>query len=574
MDSRSLEFADDVLAATEGEGVDVILNSLAGEAISRGMSVLRPNGRFLEIGKRDIYQDTPIGLKPFRKELSFHSIDLDRMIRQRPSALGALFRQLASEFAEGRLHSIPYRVFQANEIINAFRFMQSGRHIGKVVVSMLDRPAEIVSRPAPSFRLKPDRSYLITGGLGGFGSMCARWMADHGARHLVLMGRRGATSAEAQGLLDDLKSRGVTVTVITGDVSQPDDVTRVLRSIDDSSPPLGGVLHAAMVLEDGLLTNLDQGRMERVLAPKIHGAWNLHRATLDRPIDFFLMFSSLSSVIGHAGQGNYAAANAFLDQLAHYRRGLGLPATTINWGYVGDVGVVARNERLGERLESQGVGAIPIQEALRSLGVILQHHPTQIGVMRMDWARWRQSSAMGQVPRRFVELCRESHSAEVNAANITASVRQQLLSVSADQRLDVLIGVLREKLARVLGAAVSQIDPHQPLLSLGIDSLMAVDLRNWIEQELRCLVPVVELIGSSGLAALAETLMTQFSAEAPEASSDIAASIPAGTSATANGTPEKRTNGQPPLTADAVNQLNDEEVDRLLAELLPSDKPH
>ncbi len=572
MDSRSLEFADDVLAATQGEGVDVILNSLAGEAITKGLSVLRPNGRFLEIGKRDIYQDTPIGLKPFRKELSFLSIDLDRMMRQRPAVLGALFRRLETEFAAGRLCPVPYRVLPATEIVNAFRYMQQGRHIGKVVVSMLDRPKQIAPRTDQPYRLRPDRSYLITGGLGGFGSTCARWMVERGARSLVLMGRRGAVTAEAQSLLEDLKSRGATVTVVAGDVSQPEDVARVFRLMDETLPELGGVLHAAMVLEDGLLTNLGPEQMTRVLAPKVAGAWNLHRATEHRTLDFFLLFSSLSSVIGHAGQGNYAAANAFLDQLAHYRQTRGLPATTINWGYLGDVGYLARHERLGERLESQGVRAIPVQEALQALEVVLQRQPTQFGALRMDWARWRQASALGQISRRFLDLSQESDATETAVASTACSVRQQLLNASVEQRQEVLVNILREKLARVLGAAIGQIGFDQPLLSLGIDSLMAVDIRNWIEQELRCSVPVVELMGSPGLMALTEQLLSQFTSEAAVSPAAVVAAGQAATTAVTPLTAVPKSNGQSLPTPDRVDQLNDDEVDRLLAELLPGDQ--
>jgi NADPH:quinone reductase-like Zn-dependent oxidoreductase/NAD(P)-dependent dehydrogenase (short-subunit alcohol dehydrogenase family)/aryl carrier-like protein len=558
MDSRKLEFADEILAATQGEGVDVVLNSLPGEAISLGLSVLRDYGRFLEIGKRDIYADAPVGLKPFRKNVSFHAIDLDRLLRDRPRTVGELFRRLEREFAAGRLTPLPFRVFPAAQIVDAFRYMQQGRHIGKVVASMFDPPRTVVAGEDRRCRFRSDRSYLITGGLSGFGLACARWMAERGAGELVLMGRRGVASPEARAALDELTSRGVNIRVAVGDVSKSVDVERVFAEIDRNGLPLAGIIHGAMVLEDSLLTNLDAEMASRVLAPKVSGAWNLHRASEGRPLDYFVMFSSLSSVIGHAGQANYAAANTFLDQLAHHRRAQGLPATTINWGYLGDVGILARNERIAERLEGQGVRPIPIGEALEALEVVLSRRPTQIGVMRMDWGRWRQT-AVGRVSPRFAGLCTAAEPTSATTDGESGSIRQQILDAPENQRVEVLTRFLRDKLARVLGAAAGQIDASQSLLSLGIDSLMAVDLRNWIERELQCTVPVVELMGSAGLAALAEVLLRQLTVgPAAETASD---QVPAAA--------VKVSDRDALPAAESVERLNDADVDRLLAELLP-----
>ncbi|MBM4094916.1 MAG: SDR family NAD(P)-dependent oxidoreductase, partial [Planctomycetes bacterium] len=325
MDSRSLAFADEVLQRTGGRGVDVILNSLAGEAIPRGLDTLAEGGRFLEIGKRDIHDNSQLGLYPFRNNLSFHAIDLDQLIQVHPERIGRLLQELVAEFADGHLAPPPLRVFGIDEITDAIRLMQQGRHVGKIVVATDRRPTRVLWRDCEPIAFRPDATYLITGGLGGFGLSLAQWMADRGARHLALLGRRGVHSPRAERVIDELRSSGVQVAVTPADVSKEDELAAAIREMERALPPLRGVFHAAMILDDGLLLNLDRDWMWRVMAPKVAGAWALHRQTSRHALDYFVLFSSLSSVFGHAGQGNYAAANAFLDSLAHYRRAVGLP---------------------------------------------------------------------------------------------------------------------------------------------------------------------------------------------------------------------------------------------------------
>ncbi len=341
MDSRSLEFADVVLERTGGRGVDVILNSLPGEAIPRGIAALADYGRFLEIGKRDIYDDARLGLRPFRKNLSFFAIDLDRIIRERAALAGSMLRDVARRVGDGKLAPLPHSAWPIGQALDAFRSMQQAKHIGKVVINCGDQPGAALTPDEEPLEFDADASYLITGGLGGFGLGVARFLADRGARTLVLLGRRGAVGVEARTAVRELEAKGTRIIVRAADVSNEAEVAEVFAAIDRDLPPLKGVVHAAMVLEDALLVNLDRDLIDRVLAPKLAGTWNLHVHTVNRPLDFFVMFSSLSSVFGHAGQGNYAAANAFLDAMAWYRRAIGLPALAINWGYLGDVGYLA-----------------------------------------------------------------------------------------------------------------------------------------------------------------------------------------------------------------------------------------
>jgi acyl carrier protein len=291
--------------------------------------------------------------------------------------------------------------------------------------------------------------------------------------------------------------------------------------------------------------------MQRVLAPKVQGTWNLHRQTLDLPLDFFVMFSSLSSVFGHAGQGNYAAANLFLDTLVWHRRALGLPALTINWGYLGEVGYLAERPQLGEWLERRGVRSFTVRQALTLLERALQRNAIQISVMRVDWSRWRGLGVSGRVSPRFAHLLQSVEA---------TTVPEQSSQSQTHARGSDLGALLRDKVARVLGTSPDRLDVDKPLLNLGIDSLMAVELRNWIEQELRINMPIMELMRSSSLARLTDQLLEQCA------------------KGSANGfaRDERKLSTEPvatePVPADdllaKIAEMSDEDVDSLLMSLL------
>jgi acyl transferase domain-containing protein/NADPH:quinone reductase-like Zn-dependent oxidoreductase/aryl carrier-like protein len=514
MDSRSLAFADEVWERTAGRGVDVVLNSLAGEALVRSVESLADYGRFLEIGKRDVYSNRRLGLRPFRKNLSFHAIDLDRMIRERPELLGALLRQIVQDVSDGRLSPLPHRVYSMADAVAAFRFMQQSKHVGKIVLSLhgprgADAIPLAIAPTEEPIAFRSDATYLIVGGLGGFGLATARWMVERGARHLALLGRRGLHSKAARQAVAELEQRGARVVVHAADVAKEADLAKVLADIQRDGPPLRGVLHAAMVLEDALLLNLDGDLLRRVLAPKMLGGWNLHRQTLGQPLDFFILFSSLSSVFGHAGQGNYVAANLFLDALAWHRRANGLPALTVNWGYLGEVGYLAERPELGKWLERQGVLSFSVRQALILLERALQRQAIQVSVMRVDWSKWRGLGVTGRVSPRFAHLLQSG-----GAATVKERDSQPHLGRGSDP--SELAYLIRDKVARVLGTAPEKLDVEKPLLNLGIDSLMAVELRNWIEQELRVSVPIMELMRSPSLTRLTETLLERLAEEAGE----------------------------------------------------------
>jgi len=327
LDSRSLIFADEIMKATGGRGVDVVLNSLPGEYITRSLAILTAYGRFVEIGKTDIYQNKPLGLFPFRNNLSYFALDLERVCRERPALVRSLLMELMAMFKQGSLKPLPHNVFLVEDAANAFRYMARRKNIGKVVLSFSF--AESKKSADRSTAPRADATYLITGGHGGLGLRVARWLVEKGARHLALLSRSGASIA-AQEVVTELAAKGAAVTTIQADISNESEVAQALSQIHDTMPPLRGIIHAAGVLDDHLLMNLDAESFRRVLAPKVLGAWNLHKLTGDLPLDFFVVFSSVASILGSPGQANYAAANAFLDGLAHDRRSHGLPCLSIN----------------------------------------------------------------------------------------------------------------------------------------------------------------------------------------------------------------------------------------------------
>jgi acyl carrier protein len=547
----------------------VVLNSLAGDAIGKGLTTLADFGRFLEIGKRDIYANTRVGLLPFRKNLSFIAIDLDRAIRDRPAKIAGQLHQVFKEFNAGRLHPLPFRVFSISEAGAAFRYMAQGKHLGKVVLDVKGRQSPPRAAADDRALCRAEGTYLITGGLGGFGLTTARWLVEQGARHLVLLGRSGAASAESQRAVEELRRTGAQVLVARADVSRPQELSDVLGRVAASMPPLRGVVHAAMVLDDAALLNLDPPQLERVLAPKAHGAWNLHLQTQHLPLDFFVCYSSMAVVFGNPGQANYSAANAFLDALASHRRARGLPALTVDWGYLSEVGYVAQNEMIRKRFASIGVDSFTPTEALTLLGRLLRQGAEQAGVLRVNWQRFSLPGMNGRVPARFDGLL--ARAADVHQqSEASAGLERIMRETTPEGRRKALLDVLREQVSRVLGTTPARVEIDKPLTSLGMDSLMAVELRNWVEKELRLSVPIMEMMQASSLSGLADVLLTRLGGAPGEPTAPP--TEPAGAAPARNGTPRHEDQsaaepgGEEPLgLLETLPELSREQIDSLLA---------
>jgi NADPH:quinone reductase-like Zn-dependent oxidoreductase/acyl carrier protein len=495
LDSRSLDFAAGVRARTGGRGVDVVLNSLSGEFIGASLGVLAPHGRFIEIGKREIWTKEQVAAAhPTAEYYPFH---LGTLMETHPALVRSLMAEIMEDVAAGNLPQLPHREFEATDAVAAFRQMAQARHIGKIVVKQFS-PVQIRS----------DRTYLITGGLGALGLRVAMWLVARGARHLVLMGRSGA-NATAQQRVRELEAAGAKIMVATADVTRREDLFEVAAAIENSMPPVGGVVHAAGVLDDGVLLHQDRSRLAHVMAPKVAGAWNLHALTRNQPLDFFVLFSSIVAIAGTAGQGNYAAANAFLDALAHYRRGLGLPALSINWGAWADTGMASQlSSRDQRRWTDQGIILIAPEQGVEAMAELLAQGPAQAGVLPIDWATFLRQFPRDAEPLLYAEIQRPSSTKPVTAS--PPALLQRLKETAPNQRRPLLAANVRGVVVRALGLDPAQtVDHQQPLSELGLDSLMAVEIRNALGIPLGRTLPVSLLYDYPTIEALTGYLAQQ-----------------------------------------------------------------
>jgi NAD(P)-dependent dehydrogenase (short-subunit alcohol dehydrogenase family)/acyl carrier protein len=427
--------------------------------------------------------------------------------------------------------------------------MAQAKHIGKVVISMRDQVESIEPFEAETIAFAPDATYLICGGFGGLGLILAKWIVEHGGRNIVLMGRSGASSEEAEKTIEELKNRGARVAVAKADVSNSAEVAAVLAEIDKTRRPLKGIFHGAMVLHDNTLLQLSPEKFREVMTPKMDGTWNLHYHSLNQPLDFFVLFSSASSLIGNPGQGNYAAANSFLDAFAYYRRSLGLPAVSINWGYLGEVGYVARHPEISELLNRMGIEAISPKQAMDALATILQRKPVQIAAMRMDSRKVSKSLAKAAA-QRLSSLIGKTDT-DGPGAESGSRIKERLHEAKQDKRQDILENFIREQAARVLGISASNLDVDRSLNELGLDSLMAVELKNRIEGDLELSLPMGQLMQSPTIHGLSSVVLNQLML--PISASPAPALV-------RQQTPEQ--------LLVKVDRLSDKEVDSLLRKML------
>jgi acyl transferase domain-containing protein/NADPH:quinone reductase-like Zn-dependent oxidoreductase/short-subunit dehydrogenase/acyl carrier protein len=520
-DSRSLKFADDILALTEGKGVDVVLNSIAGEAINRNLTVLKPFGRFLELGKRDFYENTKIGLRPFRNNITYYGIDADQLLIEKPKLAKRLFAEMMVLFQDGALRPLPHRVFSANQIQDAFRYMQQSRQIGKVIVSFAEGyPKSSLPEIKTSALDLSQGSYLITGGLAGFGLETARWLVSKGAKSLILVSRSGATTQTAQQAIAEFQVQGVQVAAYACDITDKAALAQVLQTAEQTLPTLNGIIHAATVLDDGIIRKLDAERFQTVLAPKMLGAWHLHELTQAKLLQFFVLYSSVTTYLGNPGQANYVAANTYLEALAHYRRQQGLAAHYIAWGPIDDVGMLARNTTVKNSLQNHlGGKALQSQQALQHLEQVLSSNVAGVAVVNWDWRNIQKFMPSAHA-NKYANLWRRLGK-ETNSGN--ADIRSLIEGKSVAEVKALLTQSLLSEISKILRLPIEKLATNKPITELGMDSLMGMELVSIIEDRFTVKLPVMALTDGASVEKVAEKLAQQLLNEQDVAINDAKA---------------------------------------------------
>jgi NADPH:quinone reductase-like Zn-dependent oxidoreductase/acyl carrier protein len=501
MSSRSLDFKAQILAATDRRGLDIVLNSLTGDFIAASFDVLANGGRFLEIGKKGIWTEGEASQRrPDARYFTIFLGDVDTPVVSRR------FEELMAAFERGTLRPLPATVFPLDQAPRAFRFMAQARHIGKVIVVPDGSIGSGRSR-----EIRADGTYLITGGYGALGLATAKWLASRGARAIALVGRRGP-SEQARPSLEALEAQGVRVHCATGDVAQLDDVERIVGELTAALPPLRGIVHAAGVLDDGVVEHQTWSRCAAVVAPKAAGAWNLHRASRTLPLDFFFCFSSIAAAFGSAGQTTYGAANAFLDGFADHRRALGLPALSIAWGPWAEGGMAASMDaRNRSRLARTGLELMTTEQATAVLDFALRHDGASLVAARVSWREYL-AQFDAAVPPLFADL---NKAVDVRAGGRPrphdgGDLKREIEAAPVKRRRSILLARVRAEAVNVLGLAGSApLDGSRPLNELGLDSLMAIELRNTLSRAIGRPLPATLLFKAPSVAALADALLEE-----------------------------------------------------------------
>ena len=489
-DSRSVEFADQIRRDTDGYGVDIVLNSLTGAAQRAGVELLAFGGRFIEIGKKDIYGDTRMGLFPFRRNLSFYGVDLALMCTTHPERIRELLDTVYRLTSEGYLPQPETTHYPLAEAATAIRVMSAAEHTGKLILSIPRvGHSTVVVPPEQSGAFRADGSYIVTGGLGGLGLFLAGKMSAGGAGRIVLNSRSRPTAA-AMAEIDRMRAAGTEVAVVSGDIALPETVDNLVAEATATGLPVRGVLHAAAVVEDAILTNITDELIERDWAPKVYGAWHLHRATTTQPLDWFCSFSSAAALLGSPGQGAYAAANSWLDAFTHWRRAQGLPANAVAWAAWDEIGA-------GKHLAATDTAMISPEEGAHAFEALLRHNRAHSGYVPVVGTPWLTDLA-ARSP--FAEAFKSSAERVAD----TSSFRAELHELPREEWAGRVRRLVAEQLSLILRRSI---DPDRPISEYGLDSLGNLELRTRIETETGIRVRSMDITTVRALAdSLCETL--------------------------------------------------------------------
>ncbi|EXK33530.1 hypothetical protein FOMG_10801 [Fusarium oxysporum f. sp. melonis 26406] len=517
--SRDSSFADGIRRMTNGKGVEVVLNSLAGELLRETWHCISMFGRFIEIGKRDIEINTKLEMTPFIRNVTFASVDLTVIFRHRKPLGAAALNSVMDLLRENKVHEIsPITTYPVSQIEDAFRVMQAGKHLGKLIITAgADDLVKVLPKSEETLQLPADASYLLVGGLGGLGRATSAWLAEHGAKNLIFVSRSGTSKPEAAALVESLEKNAVNVAVLRCDVSDYEKLSAGVHDALKTMPPIRGLIHGGMVLNDSIFEAMTYAQYQDAIRPKVTGTINLHNLTKHMPLDFFIMLSSAAGVVGNSSQANYAAGGAFQDAFAHFRTEQGLPAVTLDLGGIDDVGFVAENadyvvnlERWGYLTISQAEFFSMIKQAILQPQRSATNCQVVTGLGTQGMAEEGSDASPDELPfwfrdAKFSHLLqmgrKEVHETDSeNGLRLTESIPA---AESLAEATNLICDAIIEKMAKMLGIPAEGIDASQSMAAYGLDSLVAVELRNWLFREAKADVAVFEVLGKGSLNALA-----------------------------------------------------------------------
>ncbi|EHK50965.1 polyketide synthase [Trichoderma atroviride IMI 206040] len=509
--SRDVSFAEDVMRATGGRGVDVLLNSLAGPLLQASWDCVAKLGRFIELGKQDSQGNKSLGMRNFSNSTSYIAMDLVMLGIVNGKTLFNSFRGVVDLFAAGKIkHEVPLLLYEIGNLRDAFRQMQRGRHIGKFVVRATegDLVPTVVTQASP--KLDPLGSYLIIGGTSGIGQEIAFWLAKQGAKNLILVSRRAEQQAEGPALVAALAEAGAQAVLRSCDVSDKASLEKVVTEARKKGP-IRGVIQSAVVLADSVFNNMTQDKWHVAVGPKVKGTGNLNELFQDSDLEFFIILSSATCILGNGGQANYTAGGSYQDALAWNRVSKGLPGVSINIGSVPAVGVAARGG-VGKLLDRAGYRAQEVSELLSLIQMSILH--PRLGQIVTGLKSWTTPGTLQwRLEPRFAHLSIPGDGSD-GEGSAQQSLKDRLINSSTETAHGLLVEALKERLADVFAMSASEVDAEMPLTAYGVDSLVAGELRNWLVINVVGGVSIFDVTQSNSLKDLAGRLQERLAEEA------------------------------------------------------------
>lgn len=501
VNSRTLNFGSEVIELTHGKGVNVVFNSISGGIVPISFDVLAEFGRFIEIGKYDIFKSGALNSAPFNKNIQFSVLDLEFLAAKNPKKFSALIDDLWIMADQGYLLPLPITIYGADKLAEGFASIQNSEHIGKVVIDLKQTP--LVSAIYPrEHRLNPDNTVLITGGLGGVGLMYANWCADQGVKRLALLGRKGANTEETKALVAELEAKGVSVDVYACNVSDYADLSGVIADTERKGT-LGGIIHAAGVLDDRSFLDMDSEAIKKVAIPKMVGANNLHLLTKDNPnIELFVVISSVSGVTGNTYQANYCLANTFMDGLIEYRLSKGLAGNSLQLGPVGQVGMMSSNTDLERYLKMKGLEPFDNQMMQAIFNRIYQWNLPALFMVDVDWPVWEYAEPGAAGSFRFKEMI-----SKYGSGSDDSSIISVLAQMPKDQQIETVGYIVAEHIAGILHMNAEDVDLETSFDNFGIDSITAVELQTMINRSFQIEMSVLSLLSSKSIFSVASDIV-------------------------------------------------------------------